>query len=233
MNPFVVIIPSCEELNMNACLDSIQENDPGTRVFVYANGDLARKGTQNTDLPCAVIYDSDGGAARRFIYSRAINESVARISEDQDLILLNDDTRLLTPNGFDLLREAAYAHPECGLMFPSVTGCTGNPEQITQPGGGVRLAKRHTVPFIAVYIRREIWNHIGPMDEQFRLDYGCEDNDYCYRVKQAGFDLGVFDGCVIEHGVLPSTYRAGGNRSFAKNAELFRLKHGVSLWDLP
>lgn len=205
---------------------------PFTPTFTFANGSLLGPpylfGTKEH-----VFWDGEYGKEKyRFNFSEAINEAAREVG-NADLLLLNDDTRLLTPNGFDLLQDAAYAHPECGLMFPSVTGCTGNPEQITQPGGGVRYAKRHVVPFIGVYIRREVWSQIGPMDERYCLDYGVEDNDYCYRVAQAGYKLGIFDGCVLEHGVLPSSYRSSGPKSFRQNAALFEQKHGVSVFALP
>lgn len=150
-----------------------------------------------------------------------------------DILILNDDTRLLTPGGFDALRDAAYAHPECGLMFPSVTGCTGNPEQITQPGNGVRYAQRHVVPFIGVYIRRAVWDEIGPMDEDFCEDYGFEDAWYCSLVRAAGYQLGIFDGCVIEHGELPSTYRKSGNCSMHKNRAIYERKWKSRFSDMP
>lgn len=227
MNRYTVIIPSCTLTNTQACLQSIYEMQPDASVIVVANGDLL--GHQD-EIDCrAMIHEY----REPFNFSRAINQA-ADECQGRDLLILNDDTRLLTQHGFSRLNEAAYDHPECGLMFSAVTGCTGNPkDHLQQPGGGVRHAKRHVVPFVGVYIRRAIWDQIGPMDEQYCLDYGVEDNDYCYRVTQAGYKLGIYDGCLLEHGVLPSAYRSGGARPFTRNAELFRQKHGVSLWDLP
>lgn len=247
--PYTVIIPSCTRANVEACAQSIVQAHarPDTvfnespHIAIVANGPLLSNWHQFSS-PAQIIFWN-----RPFNFSACINYGADEANAwahgygmpqfhgkpDVDLLFLNDDTRLLTPNGFDLLREAAHAHPECGLMFPGVTGCTGNPEQIAQPGGGVRYAKRHVVPFIGVYIRREIWNEIGPMDERYCLDYGVEDNDYCYRVTQAGYKLGIFDGCVLEHGVLPSSYRSSGPKSFRQNAALFEQKHGVSVFALP
>lgn len=228
MNPYTVIIPSCTLANVKDSATSLWRAGRSPGVVIVANGELLahahalsfRWGVREWEKP--------------FNFAACLNDAAAHLPKTEDLIFLNDDTRLLTPNGFDLLREAAYAHSECGLMFPSVTGCTGNKEQITQPGGGVRYAKRHVVPFIGVYIRRAVWDEIGPMDERYCLDYGVEDNDYCYRVTQAGYKLGIFDGCVLEHGVLPSSYRDGdGPKSFMQNAALFQQKHGVSVFDLP
>lgn len=228
MNDYIAIIPSCTFANVVACTNAIEDQQPDARMVVVANGDLIENmGGLEWDF---AITEWD----KPFNFAACINHAVREYGEDLDILLLNDDTRLLTPHGFSRLREAAYAHPECGLMFPVVTGCTGNPgDHLQQPGGGVRIAKRHVVPFIGVYIRRAVWDQIGELDERFCLDYGCEDNDYCYRVTHAGYKLGVFDGCLLEHGVLESSYRKEGNRPFTQNAELFRAKHGVSIWDLP
>lgn len=239
MNPYTAIIPSCTLSNVIECTASIARTHPGAGpdflgvdVAVVVNGELLKE--QNV-FPWDIGRIEDQRTP--FNFSAAINRAVSIIEsqgERPDILILNDDTRLLTMGGFDALRDAAYAHPECGLMFPSVTGCTGNPEHITQPGGGVRYAKRHVVPFIGVYILREVWDQVGPLDEDYCLDYGVEDNDYCYRVTQAGYNLGIFDGCVLEHGVLPSSYRDGaGPKSFTQNAALFQKKHGVSIFDLP
>lgn len=222
MNRYTVIIPSCTEANLDTCRNSMRITQPDAQVLVYANGPLARVSLRGHWDATSINADAN----QPFIYSRAINECAGRIPSDRDLILLNDDTCLLTPNGFDLLREAAYAHPECGLMFPSVTGCTGNPEQITQAGGGVRLAKRITVPFICVYIRREIWDRYGPLDEAFRVDYGFEDSAFCTVVRLAGYHLGIFDGCVIEHGVLPSSFRPNGQTKMSGNRAIYEQKYG-------
>lgn len=227
MNPYTVIIPSCTLGNVQACLESIKQHQPTASVVVVANGDLL--GYSDAMSWDTAVFDW----REPFNFSAVINEAVDHIDDDDDILLLNDDTRLLTPNGFFLLQQAAYRNPGCGLMFPAVTGCTGNPEQITRGTDGVRITKRHVVPFIGVYIRRSVWNCVGPMDPQYCIDYGVEDNDYCYRVAQAGYSLGIYDGCVIEHGVLPSAYRSQGPRPFTANAKLFEKKHGVSVFDLP
>ncbi|MEK6964009.1 MAG: glycosyltransferase [Nanoarchaeota archaeon] len=46
-------------------------------------------------------------------------------------------------------------------------------------------------------IQREVVNKIGYFDEQFGLGF-CEDEDYCYRARQAGFSVG-FSNVFIHH----------------------------------
>ena len=40
--------------------------------------------------------------------------------------------------------------------------------------------------------------------------YGGEDDDYCYRARQAGQTIGVFEECVVDHSKLKSTFRPDG-----------------------
>jgi hypothetical protein len=48
----------------------------------------------------------------------------------------------------------------------------------------------------------------GPFDERY-IGYGYDDDDACYRLtRRHHATLGVFDGCVVEHGSFESTFRA-------------------------
>lgn len=211
MNPYTVIIPSCTLGNVFNSAGTVEDQQPNAPIIIVANGKLL--GDTDTLMWdwCVLEWREP------FNFSAVLNFAVSETEPDDDLLFLNDDTRLLTPGGFDLLRQAAYEHPNVGIMGASVTGCTGNPDQIHRPGAGVQLIKQRCLPFIAVYIRRGVWDQVGPMDERF-TGYGFEDDDYCTRVRQAGFDVAVCHDCVIEHGELPSSYRSGKNYTPAMRA---------------
>lgn len=220
MNNYIVIIPSCSETNAQACVDSICANWEHPWVTVASNGALAESKWMHSALMYRTTHRSP------FNFSRVINEAVDHATyyanccsgiRATDILILNDDTRLLTPSGFNLLRDAAYYDPRWGIIGASVTGCTGRPEQIHQPGAGVVEITQRCLPFIAVYIRRAIWDEVGPLDERFD-GYGFEDDDYCTRVRQAGYKIAVCHDVVVEHGVLPSSYRKGHNHHAAMRA---------------
>lgn len=62
------------------------------------------------------------------------------------------------------------------------------------------------------------------LDETF-VDHGYEDNDYCHRVKQAGLELALHDGCYLDHGRLHSSYRGKSKLNPKKtNEELYKRK---------
>ena len=79
--------------------------------------------------------------------------------------------------------------------------------------------------FICVFLPRELREAAGPLDERF-TGYGFEDDDYSRRVLRAGYPLSVFDGCVVEHGELPSSFRKRPDHQalWARNDALFRAK---------
>ena len=79
-----------------------------------------------------------------------------------------------------------------------------------------------TLAFVCVYIPKAVFETLGELDERFS-GYGFDDNDYCARVLAAGLELAVCDGCVVEHGVLPPTFRSRpGWRTLSKqNEELY------------
>lgn len=60
--------------------------------------------------------------------------------------------------------------------------------------------------------------------------YGGEDNDYCYRATKQGLHVGVYDGCIVNHATLKSSFRPDGlGRSIAGARSRFFQVHGVAM----
>ena len=81
------------------------------------------------------------------------------------------------------------------------------------------------VCFVCVYIPRTTIERVGLLDERY-VDYGSEDDDYCLSVRKAGLKIGIHDGCYVEHGKLPSTFRSGRNADIRPNKARLRDKWG-------
>lgn len=210
---FSIIIPSKTPENASACVASIiasqrgTPKEPGTPVRVVWDGDLI----PFIAKPGNGVYVSLIPGVKPFVFARNVNLGIdAAIAEGDDaVVIVNDDTTLLEPFGYSWLVRHALDHPEFGVISAGITQHVGNPEQLKLPGTRLRALKNSkTLAFVAVCITRKTLEQIGPLDERFTA-YGWEDNDYCLRCRQTGLKLGVFDGCVVEHGVLPSTFRAG------------------------
>jgi GT2 family glycosyltransferase len=234
MRDYAIIIPSKTENNIRVCLEALKSKQPShlTNVIVYNND---RSG--GVDNAC-----TDYGVTRveaplePFVFSKAVNECMMRCP-NYDVIVMNDDAILQTMGGLTRLHIEAGNHPEFGIVSSSVFGFVGNPEQCHRPDSRfIRSATLHTVVFICVHISRDLINKIGPLDERL-IHYGWEDNLYCLQARAAGYKLGVFDGCVVEHGELPSTYRTGKTIDLNANQKIFESivqENGLTpYWPVP
>jgi len=128
----------------------------------------------------------------------------------------------MNPLGLTLLAETGRRHPDYGIIAAGTNNC-GNPNQRFKT---VDALRRETlrVAFICVYISRHCLGQVGYMDERY-VDYGYDDDDYCLRVRNAGYKIGIYDGCKINHLGLPSVFRNRG-ANCAANLARFREKWG-------
>ena len=109
-----------------------------------------------------------------------------------------------------------------------MTNSVGNSEQLRQIGTSAIRTLSHTACFVCVLIRRAIIDEVGLLDEDFQPCY-FKDDDFCTRVRKAGYKIGAWDGCFVDHESLRSTGRSGRDNA----AEMFRSlvtyerKHGT------
>lgn len=216
---YSVIIPSKNSANLIPCVEAIRRNEP--------------------DLPLAKIIAVDDGLDRipegtwvvrgdkPFVFARACNLGIV-VAGDDDVILLNDDALLQTPRGFSAMAQLAREHSGYGLIS-ATTNNTGNPAMYAK-NIGLRQEAR-MVTFICVYIPRTTIRTVGLLDERY-IDYGMDDDDYCFSVRRAGLKLGIFDGCFVDHKSLTSSYRGGPRTggNFLPNLARFKQKWGVDNW---
>jgi GT2 family glycosyltransferase len=202
------VVPSRVVSNLRACLDAL-----GDRPVCAVDDGLDER-------PEGPTYVS---GMKPFVFARNANIGLRRAFEAADAaMLVNDDARLLTPGGIEAL-DAEARGKGYGVVSAAITGAVGNRRQ--RPSGVGLREEKGTLAFVAVWLPRSTWEAVGELDERF-VDYGGEDNDYCHRVKLAGLKLGIFDGCVFEHGVLASTFRGHGSRDVSVAYRLLDGKWG-------
>jgi GT2 family glycosyltransferase len=219
-----VIIPSKNAANLVPCVRAVRAAGETCRIIVIDDG---------VDWAAATeIHPDSVQGVKPFCYSRNINLGIALAGQD-DVILLNDDAMLQTPLGFTRMWEQSKKRPQYGVIG-SACNNVGNPLQNLMPElanlDGVRDEQR-TICFTCVLIPRRIIDTIGMLDDRF-VDYGMDDDDFCLRVRNAGYKLGIYDGCYCDHGSLTSSYRGGpeAGGDFHPNLRRFIAKWGTDNW---
>ncbi len=216
---FHVVILSAQASNLVPCVRAVLANEPEMPPGCIIVVDDGARQEAEAQLPGIRWVPG----IKPFIFARNANLGIR--AAGTDVILLNDDAQLITPRGFTQLSQLAQGRPGLGVCSAGIRGVIGNPQQIATPHARLRPSKR-TLAFVCTYISKAVYDQIGPLDERFD-GYGFEDNDYCDRVRAAGLQLAIWDGCVVDHsGARPSTFRTRRdlNALFQHNYQLYRAK---------
>lgn len=188
---------------IEACLQSIL---PAAHILVIDNAsrdDTAERvaGT----APDAKITRNATGVG----YGNAASQGLAAV-ETEFVLLVNPDA-VVEPDAITHLVAAADAYPDGVLFGPTIV----NPDGSIEPNHDVKLfdrriyaphsAESHPAgPCCAEFLsgavhllRMSAYREIGPFDPNFFLYY--EDDDYCLRLRDAGFNLIMVPDAVVGH----------------------------------
>jgi GT2 family glycosyltransferase len=140
------------------------------------------------------------------------NNDGIRAASGNCFILLNNDIQV-TDGWLTKLRESLQNDHSIGLIGP-VSNSVGNEQKIYTEGTspaeiieeGLAWARQscgdsfetERLGFFCVAFRRDILNDVGLLDEAYDLGF-YEDDDYCIRVRQAGFVLTCREDVFIYH----------------------------------
>ncbi len=159
-------------------------------------------------------------------FAPACNQG-ARVLQDYDIFLLNNDTRL-APNALFWLRMALYENEKIGAAG-SCSNYAGNgqqieveftlPDEYLQYGASVNVPMREPyeervrLSGFAMLVRSDVWKATGGMDEDFAPGY-FEDDDLSMKILKAGYRLLYCRNSFIYH---------AGSQSFAKNPDVEQI----------
>ncbi|HUA08805.1 MAG TPA: glycosyltransferase family 2 protein [Candidatus Acidoferrales bacterium] len=154
-------------------------------------------------------------------FSGGNNDGIAHARGDY-VILLNNDV-IVTPGWADGLVDAFRRIPGLGISAPRSNNVTGDQQVADAQYGDIAAMQAYAVERRRLYgqqgyitdraigfcwcISRTVLDQIGALDERYVLG-NFEDDDYCMRVRAAGYLIYVCNDVFIHH---------FGSRSFAAN----------------
>ena len=174
------------------CLYSVRQfSGPDARLIFVDNGSPALDAV----LPELNMH---AGAVRilnpsNLGFVKAVNQGL-RASTADYVVLLNNDTEV-APHWLERMRAAFTGN--IGIVGPrsqpngTISGSLPHKTATILPQGDMLV-------FFCAMISRAVIDRIGILDEQFGVGLG-DDDEYCWRAQQAGFDLCYLGDLTIFH----------------------------------
>jgi GT2 family glycosyltransferase len=167
------------------------------------------------------------------------NNDGIKIASGDYIVLLNNDT-LVTGNWLEGLLKPFSVDPTIGMVGP-VSNFVVNEQQIFTTGSTPediiaegrcwteksrgKMFDTEKLVFFCVALRKDVLEKVGTLDEGFGLGY-FEDDDYCIRVKNAGYRMICTEEVFVYHKGGASFDKAGEISSLVKqNQKRLRMKH--------
>lgn len=203
-----IIIPTRNGLHLLApCVEAIRAYTAAPYEIIVADNGSA-DGTleycMRERLPFVAFADNAG-------FPAACNAGL-KLAKGDALLLLNNDV-VVARNWLDNMLSCLDHSPETGIVGPCsnyVSGRQQSPgayasleefqpwaEQRNRPDPSQWVALERLVGFCFLF-KREVLERIGYLDERFSPGH-YEDDDYCYRARQAGYSLMMAGDTFVHH----------------------------------
>ncbi len=163
-----------------------------------------------------------------------------KIASGDSLLLLNNDT-MVAEHWLTNMLDALYSGEDVGIVGPMSNFASGK-QQSQEPYTNLQdMAALYDTRYKSQYqqverliglcflFKRELLDRVGYLDERFSPGH-FEDDDYCYRARQAGYRLVIAKDTFIYHHGSASFNEQGDERLkelLARNRRLFMEKWGV------
>ncbi|MEC6798284.1 glycosyltransferase [Photobacterium sp. S4TG1] len=225
------------------CLNGIDKNTyyPNYEVIIVDNmstdgtRDFLNKKYSNKDKYKVILNDDNLG------FSAGNNIGLAAADGDI-LIVINNDT-YPAPYWLSGIVEAFNSNNNLGLCCP-ITNNIGNEAKLNIEYDSFNnmnifasnlcannignLYSVNNIAFFCAAFTRDVYKTVGPMCEEYGLGF-FEDDDYCARVRELGFDISIVDYSFVHHHLSASFNKLKDNKKellMLENKAIFESKWG-------
>jgi GT2 family glycosyltransferase len=224
-----VVIPTRDRLDLlEPCIESIR------RESSYPNYEILVVDNDSRDPDTLAYLESVPGRVMRhplpFNYARMMNAAVQEVGDSDFVLLLNNDTQVITAEWIEAMVEHAQ-RPEVAAVGARLLHPTGAPQHegivvglrgaaaVNVPhayfGLGRTIRNCSAVTAACMMVRPEVFRELGGFEE--RLAVAFNDVDFCLRAQEKGYQI-VFTPYALLYHDEGSTRGLGGTQSEADEA---------------
>jgi GT2 family glycosyltransferase len=238
-----VVVVTYNNLSFNrVCLESLLTRTDWPNLELFFVDNASSDGTRpwleeqrrTSPVPLTVIANPENRG-----FAAAANQGLSAATGDF-LCLLNNDT-VVTKGWLSSLVAHLQSDARLGLIGPSTNEIANEAKvpvgyqdlsqidawarDFTERNGGRRV----TMPMLAMFciaLRRTVFGEIGALDERFGIGM-FEDDDYCRRMRQAGYAIACARDSFVHHRGRASFSKLGEKRYlaiFRENERRYREK---------
>jgi len=227
------------------CLETLrgQTAFPDYEVVVVDNGSTDGTVEYLKSLPWLRLFENRDNQG----FVRGNNRALAECGGDSDFVLLNNDTEIIQPEWLSRLQATAYGAPEVGIVGARLR----RPDGMLQHAGtympietfwGQQVgacekdvnqfnadAEVEGIVFACAYIKREVYERVGPLDEDYFSYF--EDSDYCLKARSQGFKVVCCGSATVVHHENTSTRvnKVSHGDMFLESQKTFKRKWQAAL----
>ena len=227
-----------------ACLESViaHSDYPGIELICVDNGSTDETAGYLSEFAARCNFVRVISNARNIGFAAGNNVGL-RAATGAVTIILNNDTYVTTGWIRDLIRPLLLDQG-IGMTGP-LTNMIGNEQKIAinyanmeemAAASAAFLAKRRrrifeteSLAFFCAAIRNDVIAKVGYLDESYGTGF-FEDDDYCMRVRKAGYRLAICDDVFVHHHLSASFEKLAATERAAlmrRNRKLFEQKWGA------
>jgi GT2 family glycosyltransferase len=227
------------------CLETLRERTtfPDYEVVVVDNGSTDGTVEYLRSLPWVRLFENRVNLG----FVKGNNRALAECGGGSDFVLLNNDTEIIQPEWLSRLQATAYSAPEIGIVGARLRRPEGMLQHAgtympvetfwgQQIGAGERDinqfnadAEVEGVVFACTYIKREVYERVGPLDEDYFSYF--EDSDYCLKARSHGFKIVCCGAATVIHheNISTKVNRVSHEGLFLESQKIFKGKWQAAL----